>query len=169
MTRKFLIETRFPWDQGGVAFCRRWRSNPSGKCSQERLTRGTVTSAMRRAAHPSGCARCGAGAGCSAIENQSLHIKRHDMGEIAFLVSRLELRVESWGLSALGLFFLYLMVYGSWLMVDGVCSMVHELWFMVYGSWFMLYGLCSMVYGLWFMIYGSCFMFYGSWFTVYGL
>ena len=27
--------------------------NPSGKCSQERLTRGTVTSKMRGAAHPS--------------------------------------------------------------------------------------------------------------------
>jgi hypothetical protein len=52
--------------------CRRWRSNPSGKCSQERLTRRTVTSTMRRAAHPSGCARCGAGAGCSAIRYQSL-------------------------------------------------------------------------------------------------
>ena len=47
---------------------RRWRSNPSGKCSQERLTRGTVTSTMRRAAHPSGCA----GAGCSAIKYRSL-------------------------------------------------------------------------------------------------
>ena len=35
------------------------------RCSQERLTRGTVTSTMRRAAHPSGCPRCGAGAGCS--------------------------------------------------------------------------------------------------------
>ena len=46
--------------------------NPSGKCSQERLTRGTVTSTMRRAAHPSGRARCGAGAGCSAIKYQSL-------------------------------------------------------------------------------------------------
>ena len=46
--------------------------NPSGKCSQERLTRGTVTSTMRKAAHPSGCARCGAGAGCSAIKYQSL-------------------------------------------------------------------------------------------------
>ena len=34
--------------------CRRWRFNPSGKCSQERLTRGTVTSTMRRAAHPEG-------------------------------------------------------------------------------------------------------------------
>ena len=33
------------------------RSNPSGKCSQERLTRGTVSSDTRRAAHPSGCAR----------------------------------------------------------------------------------------------------------------
>ena len=47
------------------------RANPSRKCSQERLTRGIVTSAMRRAAHPPGCARCGAGAGCSAIEYQS--------------------------------------------------------------------------------------------------
>ena len=50
---------------------RRWRSNPSGKCSQERLTRGTVTSTMRRAAHPSGCARRCAGAGCSAMKYQS--------------------------------------------------------------------------------------------------
>jgi len=33
-----------------------------------------VTSTMRRAAHPSGCARCGAGAGCSAIKYQSLFI-----------------------------------------------------------------------------------------------
>ena len=40
----------------------RWRSNPSGKYAQERLTRGTVTSIMCRAAYPSGCARCGAGA-----------------------------------------------------------------------------------------------------------
>ena len=31
------------------------------------MTRGTVTSRMRRAAHPSGCARCGAGADCSEI------------------------------------------------------------------------------------------------------
>ena len=36
--------------------------NPSEKCWQDRLTRGTVTCTMRRAAHPSGCARCGAGA-----------------------------------------------------------------------------------------------------------
>ena len=55
---------------------RRWRSNPSGHCSQERLTRGTVTSTMRKAAHPSGCARCGAGAGCSAIKYQSLSASR---------------------------------------------------------------------------------------------
>ena len=33
---------------------------------------GTVTSTMRRAAHPSGCARCGAGAGYSAKKYQSL-------------------------------------------------------------------------------------------------
>ena len=46
-----------------ASVCRRWGSNRSGKCSQERLTRGTVTSTMRRAAHPPGCARCGAGAG----------------------------------------------------------------------------------------------------------
>ena len=52
--------------------CKRWRSNPSGKCSQERLARGTVASTMRRAAHPSGSARCGAGAGCSAMKYQSL-------------------------------------------------------------------------------------------------
>ena len=39
---------------------------------KERLTRGTVTSTMRRAAHPSGCARCGAGAGCSVIKNTNL-------------------------------------------------------------------------------------------------
>ena len=50
---------------------RRWRSNPSGKCPPKWLTRATVTSTMRRAAHPSGCARCGAGAGCSAIQYQS--------------------------------------------------------------------------------------------------
>ena len=50
----------------------RWRSNPSDKCSQERLTRGTVTSTIRRAAHPSGCARCGAGAGCTTMKCQSL-------------------------------------------------------------------------------------------------
>ena len=48
------------------------RSGKTGKCSQERLTRGTVTSTMRRAAHPSGCAKCGAGAGCSVIKYQYL-------------------------------------------------------------------------------------------------
>jgi len=47
---------------------RRWRSNPSGKCSQERLTRGTVISTMRRAARPSGRG----GAGCSTIKYQYL-------------------------------------------------------------------------------------------------
>ena len=43
---------------------RRWRSNPSGKSSQERLTRGTECGTMR--------SMCGAGAGCSAINYQSL-------------------------------------------------------------------------------------------------
>ena len=42
------------------------------KIPQERLARSTVTSTMRRAAHPSRCARCGAGAGCSSITHQSL-------------------------------------------------------------------------------------------------
>ena len=51
---------------------RRWRSNQSGKCSQARLTRGTVTSTVRRAAHPSGGARCGAGTSCSAMKYRSL-------------------------------------------------------------------------------------------------
>ena len=50
----------------------RWRSNPSGECSQERLTLGTVTSTRRRAAHPSGRAKRGAGTGCSAMKHQSL-------------------------------------------------------------------------------------------------
>jgi len=44
----------------------------SGIGSQEWLTRGTVTSTMRRAAHLSGCARCGASAGCSAIKYKPL-------------------------------------------------------------------------------------------------
>ena len=50
--------------------------NPSGKCPQERLTRGTLTSTIRKAAFPPGCARCGAGAGCSAIKYQSLYHAR---------------------------------------------------------------------------------------------
>ena len=44
----------------------------NGKLPQKRLTRGTVISTMRMAAHPSGCARCGAGAGYSAIKHESL-------------------------------------------------------------------------------------------------
>jgi hypothetical protein len=58
--------------QRGVGRDRRWwRSNPSGKCSRDRLTRGTATSTLCGAAHSSGCARCGAGAGCSAMKYQS--------------------------------------------------------------------------------------------------
>jgi hypothetical protein len=45
--------------------------NPSEECSQARLTRGTVTSTMRGAAHPSKYARCNAGAGCSTTAYQS--------------------------------------------------------------------------------------------------
>jgi len=53
-------------------FCRgRWKSYPSEKCLRVRLTRGTVTGTMRRAAYPSGYARCGAAAGCSTIRYQS--------------------------------------------------------------------------------------------------
>ena len=43
---------------------RRWSSNPSGKCSSERPTRGTVCGTMR--------SMCGADAGCLAINYQSL-------------------------------------------------------------------------------------------------
>ena len=35
---------------------------------------------MRRAAHPSGCARCGAGAGCSALKYPSLRVRITDPG-----------------------------------------------------------------------------------------
>ena len=57
------------WQDG-----RKWRSKSSGKCSQKRLAWGTSTSTMRRAAHPSGCARWDAGAGCSAIKYQFLSV-----------------------------------------------------------------------------------------------
>jgi hypothetical protein len=61
------------------------------KCPQERLTRGTVTSTMRRAARPSGCARCGAGAGCLVIQYQSLLVPGPLRDCILrFWVSRLE-------------------------------------------------------------------------------
>ena len=49
---------------------RRWRSNPPGSFSQERLTQDTVKSTVRKAAHPPGFSRCDAGAGCSAIKSQ---------------------------------------------------------------------------------------------------
>ena len=44
--------------------CRRWSSNPSGECSYERPTRGTVCGTMR--------SMCGDDAGCLAIDYQSL-------------------------------------------------------------------------------------------------
>ena len=47
-----------------LRFRRRWGSNPSGKCSHERPTRGTVCGTMR--------GMCGADAGCLAINYQSL-------------------------------------------------------------------------------------------------
>ena len=48
----------------------RWSSNPSGKCSYERPTRGTVCGTMR--------SMCGADAGCLAINYQSLTPKQID-------------------------------------------------------------------------------------------
>ena len=39
---------------------------------------------MRRAAHPSGCARCGAGAGCLAIKHQSLRTIEEDRSITTF-------------------------------------------------------------------------------------
>jgi len=71
LTLFFLILLRWTADEVEfVPVCKRWRSNPSGKFSQQRLTRGAVTSTMRRAAHPSGCARRGAAAGCSAMTDR---------------------------------------------------------------------------------------------------
>ena len=58
-----------------LRYSRRWRSNPSGKCSQDQPARGAVTSTMRRAVLPSGGARCGAGADCSAMKYQSLRLR----------------------------------------------------------------------------------------------
>ena len=55
------------WRCVSIFECRRWSSNPSGKCSYERPTRGTVCGTMR--------SMCGAGAGCLAINYQSLHIR----------------------------------------------------------------------------------------------
>ena len=49
--------------------CRRWGSNPSGKCSSERPTRGTLCGAMR--------SMCGADAGCLAMNYQSLLKQRY--------------------------------------------------------------------------------------------
>ena len=50
----------------GYLGCRRWSSNPSGKCSSERPTRGTVGGTMR--------SMRGADAGCLAINYQSLYL-----------------------------------------------------------------------------------------------
>ena len=52
------------YGRGDARFGRRWGSNPSGKCSYERPTRGTVCGTVR--------SMCGADAGCLAINYQSL-------------------------------------------------------------------------------------------------
>ena len=51
---------------------RRWSSNPSGKCSYERPTRATVCGTMRSV--------CGADAGCSAMDHQSLCTRPRGLG-----------------------------------------------------------------------------------------
>ena len=75
--------------------------------------RKQVTSTMRRAAHPSGCVTCGAGAGCSQIKYQSLsenagvegyHMEQHPRLQgwgCGFSVAGL--RVEGWGSRVQGL------------------------------------------------------------------
>ena len=67
-----LPQTGSPTTPSLASWSKRWTSNPPRKYSQERLTRAVVTGTMWRAAHPSGYVRCGAGAGCSAIEYQFL-------------------------------------------------------------------------------------------------
>jgi len=67
---------------------RRWRSNPSGQCSQERPSRGTVTSTMRGAENLSECAKCGAGIDCSAIKHQSLSIRAFPPAKTQRLLSQ---------------------------------------------------------------------------------
>ena len=75
----FLYEQSTPVGAGEVATtCGRWSSNPSGKCSYERPTRGTVCGTMR--------SMCGADAGCLAINYQSLsghHLKATIRGYLA--------------------------------------------------------------------------------------
>ena len=53
-----------PVSAASCTSCRRWSSNPSGKCSSTRPTRGTVCGTLR--------SMCGADAGCLAIDYQSL-------------------------------------------------------------------------------------------------
>jgi hypothetical protein len=49
-----------------IKLARRWSSNPSGKCSCERTTRGTVCGTIR--------SMCGADSACLAINYQSLKL-----------------------------------------------------------------------------------------------
>ena len=62
---------------------------------------------MRRAAHPSGCGRCSAGAGCSAINYQSLPTQKPQtptsgFGALGSASGLLEVRLGTQGIGARG-------------------------------------------------------------------
>ena len=63
--------------------------------SQEWLTRGTANSTMRRPAHPSGSARCSAGAGSAAKKYSSLPRLGCRVGGIRVWVDALGTRVQT--------------------------------------------------------------------------
>ena len=73
-------------------------SGVQGLGFDERQTRGTVASTMRRAAHPSRCARYGAGADYSSIKYQSLGFDSQCAGR-----PLLQLRENGYGVQRVGL------------------------------------------------------------------
>ena len=115
---------------------------------QGRLTRGTVTSTMRRAAHPSGCARCGAGSGCSAMKNQSLTRLAPSLWQANFRDQAGQFRMQ-----------------GSGCRVQGSGFRVQGPEFRVQGSGFRVQGSGFGVQGAGFRVQGSRFRGQGS----YGL
>ena len=64
-----------------------WSSNPSGKCSCERPTRGTVCGTMR--------SMCGADAGCLAINQPSLVVLKEERDFSQLMTSDRELEACS--------------------------------------------------------------------------